>query len=117
MRGFRQRSGSVVFVHSYKSEKAAGDSHLLPASATRSNDVDSDCNGCSPAPFHMGIDGYDVLQEDGRNELHCFYGNGGDRTSRFPGSDNPPGDIHLATDPAAEDVAVTVDFSETRGAS
>src|SRR3546814_16700729 len=78
MRGFRQRSGSVVFVHSYKSEKAAGDSHLLPASATRSNDVDSDCNGCAPAPFHMGIDGYDVLQEDGRNELHCFYGNGGD---------------------------------------
>src|SRR3546814_8508990 len=70
MRGFWQRSGSVVFVQSDKSEKAAGDSHLLPASATRSNDVDSDCNGCAPAPFHMGIDGYDVLQEDGRSEEH-----------------------------------------------
>jgi hypothetical protein len=65
------------------------------------------------APFDLGIDRKNIVEQDRRDELHRLDGDGGDRPHGLAGGDDAPGNVHLAEHPAAEDVAIGIDVARS----
>src|SRR5690606_27933173 len=70
--------------------------------------LDADGDGGGADALEAGVDAQDVANLDGRNEGHGLDRNGDDTAAgAFDGGDGA-GYVHLAHDPAAEDVACRI---------
>jgi len=92
-------------------EDSFGDLDLCRAEIALSDNLDPYAHWGPAHPFHVGINRNHVAQVDRRDELHRLDRHGCDRTVRAARRDDARRDVHLAQNPAAEDMPVGIDVA------
>src|SRR6476659_3251611 len=102
-----------LVVDRHKGEQAFRDLYADRSAVAPSHHLDPDLHRGPSDSFDLRIDRDQIAQDDWCNELHPLDCDGRNRPARVEPSDDAAGLVHLAQDPATENVTICVDVARS----